>query len=148
MDDYSSYNGRRRWNAGRCRLEDALRRLFSDRPSPEAKAAIAKRFKALRRKARMTQANLGDIIGICRQAVNEIENRRVYPHYTTIARFSDLEAKHERKRRITASVRNPFWSKTSRDVEKTARISASAPKATALEARHKQPRITLPVHWQ
>jgi DNA-binding XRE family transcriptional regulator len=85
----------------RCRKEDALRRLFSDRPSPEAKAAIAKRFKALRRKARMTQAQLGDIIEICRQAVNEIENRRVYPHYTTIDRFSVLEARHEQAARIT-----------------------------------------------
>jgi hypothetical protein len=36
----------------------------------------------------MTQARLGDIIGICRQSVNEIENRHVYPHYTTIGRFS------------------------------------------------------------
>jgi hypothetical protein len=43
----------------RCRKEDALRRFFSDRPSLEAKAAIAKRFKALRRKARMTQAQTG-----------------------------------------------------------------------------------------
>jgi DNA-binding XRE family transcriptional regulator len=79
----------------RRRREDALRRFLSPRPWPDAKASIVKRFKALRRKARMTQATLGDIIGICRQAVNEIENCRVYPHYTTIDRFSDLEARHE-----------------------------------------------------
>ena len=78
----------------RCRRDDALRRVLSPRPSPEAKTAIAKRFKALRRKAHITQKKLGDIIGICRQAVNEIENRRVYPHYTTLDKFSDLEAKH------------------------------------------------------
>src|SRR5271169_6341518 len=93
----------------RNRREDALRRFLSPRPSPEAKAAIAKRFKALRRKGRMTQATLGGIIGICRQAVNEIENRRVYPHYTTIDRFSDLEERHESGRRIMASLGKPFW---------------------------------------
>lgn len=93
----------------RCRRQDALRRFFSPRPSTEAKAAIAKRFKALRRKARMTQATLGHIIDICRQSVNEIENRRVYPHYTTIDRFSDLEAKHEGERGLSASLSKPFW---------------------------------------
>jgi DNA-binding XRE family transcriptional regulator len=101
----------------RCRREDALRRILSPRPSPEAKAAIAKRFKDLRRKARITQAKLGDIIGICRQAVNEIENRRVYPHYTTIDRFFDLEARHESAGRIMASLRKPFWRKISQAVE-------------------------------
>jgi hypothetical protein len=57
----------------------------------------------------MTQARLGDIIGICRQSVNEIENRHVYPHYTTIGRFSDLEQRHEEGRRTAAFLRNPSW---------------------------------------
>jgi DNA-binding XRE family transcriptional regulator len=93
----------------RSRKDDAIRRLFSPRPSPEAKAAIAKRFKGFRRKFGVTQALLGDSIGICRQSINEIENRRVYPHYTTIARFADLEERHREARRITASLRKPFW---------------------------------------
>jgi len=91
------------------RKDDAIRRLFSPSPSPDAKAAIAKRFMALRRKSRMTQEQLGEIIGICRQSVNEIENRRVYPHYTTIDRFAALESRHEQARRITPSLRKPFW---------------------------------------
>ena len=73
---------------------------------PDDKAEIARRFKALRRRAHMTQLQLGDIIGICRQAVSDIENKRTLPHRTTWRRFA------------------------------------------ALEARHKQPRIKLPVHWQ
>lgn len=93
----------------RCRREDALRRFLCPRPSPEAKTAIAKRFKALRRKANMTQAQLGDILDICRQAVNEIENSRVMPHYSTLDRFSDLEARHERERRVGTSLLQPFW---------------------------------------
>ena len=58
----------------------------------------------------MTQERLGEIISICRQAVNEIENRRVYPHYTTIAQFAALEKRHEEARRVTASLRKPCWS--------------------------------------
>lgn len=57
----------------------------------------------------MSQATLGEIIGIYRQSVNEIENRRVYPYYTTIDRFADLEERHKSGRRITASFRKPFW---------------------------------------
>ena len=91
------------------RRDDAIRRLFSPRPSPEAKATIAKRFKALRGKSHMTQERLGDVIGICRQSVNEIENRRVYPHYTTIDRFTELEKRHEEARGVTASLRKSFW---------------------------------------
>jgi DNA-binding XRE family transcriptional regulator len=73
------------------------------------KAEIAKRFKVLRRKARMTQATLGRIIGICRQSVSEIENRRVMPHYTTLSEFSDLEERHESARRFSACPRKPSW---------------------------------------
>jgi len=90
------------------RRDDALRRFLCPKPSSQSKAAIAKRFKVLRRKARITQATLGHVIGISRQAVNEIENRRVYPHYTTIDRFSDLEKRHENGRHIAASLYQPF----------------------------------------
>lgn len=93
----------------RSRKDDAIRRLFSVRPSQEAKVAIAERFKAFRYRSGMTQARLGEIVGICRQSINEIENCRVYPHYTTIHRFADLEQRHEEARRITASLCEPFW---------------------------------------
>jgi DNA-binding XRE family transcriptional regulator len=83
---------------GRSRKQDALRRLFSTPSSPEAKAEIAARFKALRREAILSQSDLGDLIGICRQSVSEIENCRVWSHYTTLNRFSDLEASHEQAR--------------------------------------------------
>jgi len=82
----------------RSRKQDALRRLFTERPSPEAKAAIAKRFQTLREKGLLTQSDLGDALGICRQSVNAIENRHVWPHFTTLERFSDLEAKHNQTR--------------------------------------------------
>jgi DNA-binding XRE family transcriptional regulator len=76
------------------------------RVRPEYKAAVAERFKALRRRARITQAQLGDILGICRQSVNEIENSRVMPQYSTLDKFTQLEARHERERR------EPFASRT------------------------------------
>ena len=82
----------------RSRKEDALRRLFSVPPSPQAKAAIAERFRALRKKAFMSQSDLGDALGICRQSVNAIENCHVWPHFTTMERFFDLEAKHNQTR--------------------------------------------------
>jgi DNA-binding XRE family transcriptional regulator len=78
----------------RCRKEDALRRLFSTPSSPEARAAIAARFKGVRKKAKLSQAQLGDLIGLCRQSVNKIESCHVWPHYTTWDRFCDFEAKH------------------------------------------------------
>jgi DNA-binding XRE family transcriptional regulator len=76
---------------------------------PQDKFEVAKRFKALRRKANITQAQLGDILDICRQAVNEIENSRVMPHYSTVDRFSDLEARHDRERRVGTSLLQDFW---------------------------------------
>ena len=79
----------------RSRKKDALRRLFSTPSSPEAKAAIAKRFRTLREKALLSQSDLGEALGICRQSVNAIENCRVWPHFTTMDRFSDLEAKND-----------------------------------------------------
>jgi len=84
----------------RSRKGDALRRLFSTPSSLEAKADIAARFKALRKKAILSQSDLGDLIGICRQSVSEIENCCVWPHYTTLDRFSDLEVNHEQARLV------------------------------------------------
>jgi len=62
---------------------------------PWEKSETARRFRALRRKARVSQSLLAEIIGICRQSVSEIENRRVMPHPSTWARFSELEATHK-----------------------------------------------------
>lgn len=61
---------------------------------PNDKAEIARRFKALRRRARLTQRWLAESIGICRQAVSEIENKRTMPHFGTWDNFVVLEAKH------------------------------------------------------
>jgi DNA-binding XRE family transcriptional regulator len=73
---------------------------------PDDRTEIARRFKRLRRRSLLTQRWLAGLIGICRQAVSEIENKRTLPHYATWERFA------------------------------------------ALEAKHLQPRLKLPVHWQ
>jgi len=65
---------------------------------PWTRQEIASRFRALRRKALFTQSRLADLIGICRQAVNKIENARAMPHPTTWYRFCQLETKHNRPR--------------------------------------------------
>ena len=92
--EYSPTKSRNRFIVkSRSRKEDAQRRLFSIPCSPEAKADIAMHFKDLRRKVGLTQLDLGRDIGLCRQSVSEIENCRVWPHYTTLDRFCDLEAK-------------------------------------------------------
>jgi DNA-binding XRE family transcriptional regulator len=80
------------------RKQDALRRLFSERPSPQAKAAIAKRFKRLRKKVLLTQAQLGIFIGLSRQSVSRIESCRAFPHFTTLNRFSEFESRHNQPR--------------------------------------------------
>ena len=86
---------------GRSRKQDALRRLFSTPCSPEAKADIAARFKTLRKKAILSQSHLGrPHWNLPRQSVCEIENCRVWPHYTTLDRFSDLEVNHEQARLV------------------------------------------------
>jgi DNA-binding XRE family transcriptional regulator len=63
---------------------------------PWKKSEIAERFKALRRKAPLTQKRLGEIINLCPQSISEIENCRVMPHETTWERFRELEWKHNR----------------------------------------------------
>ena len=65
---------------------------------PWEKFEIAERFKALRRKALLSQTRLAGILGICRQSVCEIEKLRVMPHYATWDRFCELERKHREAR--------------------------------------------------
>src|SRR5271154_4076564 len=55
------------------------------------KAEIARRFKALRRHASLTQHYLAGLIGVCRQAILDIENMRTFPRYRTWSRFAILE---------------------------------------------------------
>jgi DNA-binding XRE family transcriptional regulator len=65
---------------------------------PWEKLETAERFRALRRKARMKQSHLAEIIRISRQSISEIENAHVMPHPSTWNRFCDLEAKHNQPR--------------------------------------------------
>ena len=65
------------------------------RAKQEQRAAIAKRFKWLRRKVPFTQSELGKYIGLCRTSVNRIERRRVTPRLSTWSRFLAFEAKHQ-----------------------------------------------------
>lgn len=62
---------------------------------PDRKLVVARRFKALRRKALLTQLRLADLIEICRQSISEIENARVTLRQSTWDAFCDLEAKHD-----------------------------------------------------
>jgi DNA-binding XRE family transcriptional regulator len=61
---------------------------------PWKKCETARRFKARRQKALMTQSVLARIIGVCRQSISEIENARVMPNPATWERFCNLEAIH------------------------------------------------------
>ena len=65
---------------------------------PDERAEIASRFKKLRQRARLTQRWLAELIGICRQAVSDIENRRTLPHYSTWDRFAAQETKYKQAR--------------------------------------------------
>lgn len=76
---------------------------------PEDSREIARRMKRLRRRSHLTQRVLAEQIGICRQAISEIENRRVKPHESTWDRFTALEARHEEERRISACLKRCFW---------------------------------------
>ena len=76
----------------------ARMRAMKDREArqrPFEKSEIAWRFKALRRRARLTQASLGDSLGVCRQSICEIETERVWPHEGTWQRFFALERQFE-----------------------------------------------------
>jgi DNA-binding XRE family transcriptional regulator len=65
---------------------------------PDDKTEVARRFKALRRRAFLTQRWLAEYIGVSRQAVSEIENKRALPHFSTWDSFAALEAKHMQPR--------------------------------------------------
>lgn len=65
---------------------------------PDDKFAVARRFKAMRQKALLSQSYLGSIMGVCRQSICEIENAHVMPHPSTWERFVDLETKHNQPR--------------------------------------------------
>ena len=65
---------------------------------PWERSEIAERFKALRRKAILSQSHLGRIIRISRQTISEIENVHVMPHPSTWNRFCELEARHNQPR--------------------------------------------------
>jgi hypothetical protein len=62
---------------------------------PEQRSEIATRFRELRRVACMTQSQLGEIIGLSRQSVSEIENCRVTLHLSSWKRFRTREAKQQ-----------------------------------------------------
>jgi DNA-binding XRE family transcriptional regulator len=70
---------------------------------PDDKAEVARRFKALRRRSHLTQRWLAELIGVCRQAVSDIENKKALPRCTTWDRFVAREAK-QRKARIKLPV--------------------------------------------
>jgi DNA-binding XRE family transcriptional regulator len=73
----------------------AMRTTSDERPKYQS--LIARRFMRLRRTALLTQSRLGELIRLCRQSVNEIENRRVTPYRGTWARFRELERKHQQR---------------------------------------------------
>jgi len=76
---------------------------------PNDKAEVANRFKFLRNNSSMTQLQLAEIIGICRQAVSDIECCRVIPRLSTWNRFVDLETRHEEARQLSDCLLRPFW---------------------------------------
>ncbi len=63
---------------------------------PQDRSAIADRFISVRRRMRLSQARLASYMGVCRQTVSKVENRRVLIHTTTWYRFCDYELRaHE-----------------------------------------------------
>ena len=70
---------------------------------PFNRCQVAERFRNLRRRGprRLTQAKLGSLIGVCRQAVNKIERGHVTPHPSTWVRFLDLERRYKEGEEIT-----------------------------------------------
>ena len=57
----------------------------------------------------MTQLQLAEIIGICRQAVSDVECCRVIPHISTWNRFAEVETRHEEARQLSGCLLRPFW---------------------------------------
>ena len=63
---------------------------------PEDFWEIRKRFIALRKKARLTQKHLGEIINLRQPSISKIECGHRVPWERTWLRFRALEAKHNR----------------------------------------------------
>ncbi len=62
---------------------------------PDDKRTIARRFRALRRRALLSQADLANLVCVSRSTVNRIENQGARPHPTTWEVFNDLEDRHK-----------------------------------------------------
>jgi DNA-binding XRE family transcriptional regulator len=58
---------------------------------------IRRRFKRLRKKLHVTQAGLGNLIGLTQKAVSQIECRHVRPRPSTWMVFEKFEAVHRQK---------------------------------------------------
>jgi DNA-binding XRE family transcriptional regulator len=74
-----------------CRTIKVEMKLHSAKPPN--RLAVAERFIALRRTVGLSQSDLGELVGVCRQTVSEIENSRVMPHDSTWQRFAEYESK-------------------------------------------------------
>ena len=69
-------------------------------PRPDEYRVVARRFKQLRRRALVTQSNLGIIIGVSRSCVNSIETQRTLPNTRTWAAFHSLESLHKAGKKV------------------------------------------------
>lgn len=65
---------------------------------PRHRWEIRQRFRRLRHKAHLTQARLGDLIGLSQTSVSQIECRRVRPRPRTWRRFEEFEAVHRQRK--------------------------------------------------
>jgi len=76
---------------------------------PKDRTVIAKRFETFRANCRipMTQAQLGEVIGISRQTVSNIESAQVLPNYITWDKFCELEARHAEARAVDERLKMP-----------------------------------------
>jgi DNA-binding XRE family transcriptional regulator len=61
--------------------------------TPKKRSVIAQRFRLLRKAMSLTQRQLGQSVGLCRQQVSQIENCLVTPHVSTWERFFHYEDK-------------------------------------------------------
>lgn len=74
-------------------LAQNLKSATGKEAKPPNRTVIAERFIALRRTVGLSQSRLGKYVGLCRQAVSEIENCHVMPHDSTWARFCEYESR-------------------------------------------------------
>jgi DNA-binding XRE family transcriptional regulator len=75
---------------------------------PSEKREIAERFKALRRQSGLAQSQLGNLIGICRQSVSEIENEHVLARDSTWHRFCEYVEIRQLSERMAGLPEN-YW---------------------------------------